>query len=223
MIYDLILFDCDGTLVDTEPLHSYACVQLLKEQGIKGYDQNRITEEFMGTKFGDMLKTITSRTGHVFPADMPMQYQNRVRELSMTNFKTVPHVEDIVCRAHERTAIGVASNGQRDNVLLSLDLSKLRQFFPDEHVFTAIQVKNPKPAPDLFLLAAREMKADPARTLVIEDSVVGVTAAAAAGMHVFGFTGVSHEVPETIVQKLKNAGAMRVYGSFIHMAEDLFD
>jgi beta-phosphoglucomutase-like phosphatase (HAD superfamily) len=115
----------------------------------------------------------------------------------------------------------VASNGERSNVVESLNLTGLKKHFVDGHIFTKIQVKNPKPHPDLFLFAATQMGVAPENCVVIEDSAAGVRAGVAAGMMTFGFTGASHD-PIKQAEILKSAGATAVYPRLIHIREHLY-
>ncbi len=220
MNFDLILFDCDGTLVDSEYMNNLATLQLLAEEGITQYDMEYAFAYFVGLRLKNILANITQETGYVFPDNMSDRYVAKAERLMPEYLKIIPGAAELISFAKDKTKICVASNGQRDNVLSSLDMTGLRQFFPDEHVFTGVQVANPKPAPDLFLLAAERMGAQPSRCLVIEDSVPGVTAGVAAGMQVFGFTG-AHRDTERYGNKLSQAGAHKIYGSLIHIAQDL--
>lgn len=206
----LIIFDCDGTLVDTEPMNKLAVEQLLAEEGLPQYTSAAVMQRFFGIRFNQVLKIIERETGHVFPADMSVRYIARVRELAPTHFKPIEGARAMVMAAQKIARTCVASNGQRDNVLLNLKLGELGDLFTPEQVLTAIEVEKPKPAPDLFLLAAQRFQIDTAHCLVIEDSVPGVQAGIAAGMLVWGFVG-AHEHPEKHEAALADAGAKRIF------------
>ena len=221
MILDLLIFDCDGTLVDSEYLNNLATCELLAAQGLPQYDMDYALTHFVGHKFSNILADITEETGHIFPENISSNYINLVRKLAPQYLKTIDGAEELVAQAAQNTKICVASNGQRGNVILSLEMAGLKQYFSDDHIFTGTDVQNAKPAPDVFLLAAKKMDAPLNRAVVIEDSVSGVTGAAAAGMTVFGFTGTHHN-PKTQAQSLKNAGATEVYESLIHIGNKLF-
>jgi HAD superfamily hydrolase (TIGR01509 family) len=220
MIFDLILFDCDGTLVDTEPMNKLAVEQLLAEQGLPQYTSATVMERFFGIRFNQVLKMISTETGHVFPEDMSARYIARARELAPLHFKPIAGARALVMAAQKIAKTCVASNGQRDNVLLNLKMGGLEDLFTADQVLTAIEVDHPKPAPDLFLLAARRFGVDPSRCLVIEDSPPGVEAAIAAGMHVWGFTGAQHD-PDVHKTMLLESGAARVFHQLIHIKEAL--
>ncbi len=220
MSYDLIIFDCDGTLVDTEALQNLATIQVLHEEGLTQYTLDYALKNFVGVRFGQTLKNIEAETNHQFPYDMPARYVARVAELMQDRFKVVEGAVDLVMAASAVAKICVASNGQRESVLKSLEMGGLIDLFEDDHIFTGLQVPNAKPAPDLFLMAAKNLGVLPAKTLVIEDSVVGVTAGVAAGMDVYGFVGASHD-KNAAREALKKVGAKRVYDTLIHIQNDL--
>ncbi len=220
-LYDLLIFDCDGTLVDSEPMQNLACSQLLAEEGLPQYTPSIVGARFTGTQMREMLKTIAAETGHVFPATLGERYVGKVAELSPRHLKIIPGASELVATAARRMKICVASNGQRDNVISSLAMTGLKKYFPDDIIFTAAQVENAKPAPDLFLFAAKTMGALPEKCLVIEDSVPGVTGATAAGMQVYGFVG-AHADQNAYEKKLKAAGAEHIFNSLIHIQNQLF-
>ncbi len=221
MNFDLLIFDCDGTLVDSEYLNNLATVQVLAEEGLTQYDMKYAFEHFVGLRVKLILEDIEKQTGHVFPPDFAERYVKRVEELTDEHLKKMPGAEELVAKAAASKKICVASNGQRDNVLSSLEFTGLKQYFPDDHIFTAVQVKNGKPAPDLFLLAAATMGVDVGKCVVVEDSVAGVTGAVAAGIKTYGFVS-SHQDPESYGERLLMAGATSVFTSLIHIRQALF-
>jgi HAD superfamily hydrolase (TIGR01509 family) len=224
MRFNLLIFDCDGTLVDSEYLNNLATIELLHAEGLSQYDMEYAFDNFIGMKFSNILKMIAAETGHIFPdyAALADRYVRRARELVPEYLKPIAGAKELVDAASKHMKICVGSNGQRDNVIYSLERSDLFDYFGDAHIFAGTDVENPKPAPDLFLLASRKMNADPAKCLVIEDSVAGVTAGVAAGMEVWGFTGV-HENKERHKTKLEAAGARVVHDSLIHIRDILFN
>jgi len=222
MNFDLVIFDCDGTLVDTEELNNRATLELLHDQGLTQYDMDHALTQFVGIRFNQILKNIEAETGHEFPDDMSARYVARVKDLIEDGqyFNTIEGAQELIENCGEHTRICVASNGQRDNVIRSLTAAGLIGFFSEEQIFTGIEVENPKPAPDLFLLAANKMASEPSKTLVIEDSVAGVTAGVSADMKVFGFTGTNHD-KKGAEKALKSAGAAHVFTRLIHIQDHL--
>jgi HAD superfamily hydrolase (TIGR01509 family) len=221
MNFDLLIFDCDGTLVDSEYLNNLALVQLLAEEGLSQYDMDYAFEHFVGLRVTPILEKIAEETGHVFPPAFGTHYVKRVEELAPQYLKKIPGAEEIVSLAATKMKICVASNGHRENVLSSLEFVGLKKFFPDSHIFTFTDVKNGKPAPDIFLHAAKQMGVDVSRCVVVEDSIPGVTAAVAAAIKTYGFVS-SHQDPESYGERLLMAGAESVFTSLIHIRQALF-
>lgn len=219
--FDLLIFDCDGTLVDSEYLNNLATIELLSEQGLPQYDLDYAYEHFIGMKFADLLKMVSMETGHVFPANITQRYIARAHALIPAYLRPIDGAAELISAAREKMKIAVASNGQRDNVFASLEMAGLLGFFDEKHILTGTDVKNGKPAPDLFLISAERQGVKPERCLVIEDSVTGTTGAVAAGMVVYGFTG-AHQNPASYAKKLENAGASKVYNSLIHIRDALY-
>ncbi len=218
---NLIIFDCDGTLVDSEELNNLAFMKVLHALGLTQYSREYCLTHFTGLTVSNILLKIQMETGFVFPDDTVPRYIRNVQEMQQTDLRSIPYATDLVEKASAGFKVCVGSNGERTNVINSLKLCGLDRFFTEENIFTKIQVSNGKPAPDLFLYAAEQMgMIDPARCLVIEDSESGVTAGVAAGMTVWGFTGVSHD-KENIRERLKKAGAVQIYDDLIHIGDAL--
>lgn len=218
--FDLIIFDCDGTLTDSEYLNTQAFLKILEEDGITGYTLEHAYKHWMGLTISNILLSIQMETGKNLPDNINMRYVRRVAQMQETHLRPVEGALKLVMAAKKKFKICVASNGERANVLSSLEQTGLMVNFTPETVFTKIQVKNPKPFPDLFLFAARSMGADPARCLVIEDSGAGVAAGRAAGMTTWGFVGAAHD-PKEQEKTLKSAGAHLVFERLIHIREKL--
>ncbi len=203
---DLIIFDCDGVLVDSELLSCRCLSEILAESGLH-LSVDQALELFLGrsTKaieqhYGDL--------GQALPDDFLPRLKARVLETFAGALQPIPGVGAVLSEL--KVPRCVASSSDLDRVSLSLDVTGLAQHFGDQ-LYTAQMVSHGKPAPDLFLHAAVKMQADPARTLVIEDSVSGVQAAKAAGMMVWGFVGGSHYRSRDGRAILSAAGADRVF------------
>lgn len=219
--YELIIFDCDGTLVDSEYLNNKAFTDILLEYGMPQYDVDYALKNFVGMTLTDIMQFVTGETGFCFPEDTLTKYISNVKKFQKTDLlKTIPRAIEIVKSCSSKFKVCVGSNGERSNVLESLKILGFMDIFSEETVFTRIQVEKGKPAPDLFLYAAEKMKIAPENCLVIEDSATGVRAGIAAGMDVWGFTGVSHDA-ENQKKQLLNAGASDVFSDIIHIGNKL--
>lgn len=203
---DLIIFDCDGVLVDSELLSCRCLSEVLAEFGI-ALSLEQALELFLGRS----TKAIEQHYRDLGQS-VPDRFLPRLKSHVLTTFagslRQIPGVAAVISQL--RTPSCVASSSDIDRVSLSLDVTGLRAHF-GERIYTAQLVRHGKPAPDLFLLAAEKMGAQPARTLVIEDSVSGVQAGKAAGMTVWGFVGGSHYHGRDGRAILSGAGADRVF------------
>jgi HAD superfamily hydrolase (TIGR01509 family) len=208
---DLIIFDCDGVLVDSELLSCRCLSEVLAEFGI-ALSEEQALELFLG-RSTKAIEQHYRDLGQIVPEGFLPRLKSRVLETFAGSLQPIPDVAPVISEL--RAPICVASSSDIDRVSLSLDVTGLRGHFGDR-LYTAQMVKHGKPAPDLFLYAAGKMRADPSRTLVIEDSVSGVRAAKAAGMTVWGFVGGSHYRSRDGRAILAAAGADRV---FAHMSD----
>ncbi len=220
MPYDLILFDCDGTLVDTEYLNNLAIVEIFSSYGFEQYDINYALNHCAGLRFSEILQNISKETGFTFPAEAITNYRNLVRDYTNLHLKRIDGAFEMVKAAKANADICVVSNGERNNVLNSLACAGLVELFDEEFIFTGAMAKNAKPAPDLFLLAAEKKNVSPSRTLVIEDSLAGVQAAISANMDVWGFYGTHHD-PKNHAKKLSETGAKATYNSMTDVRQDI--
>lgn len=218
--FDLIIFDCDGTLTDSEFLNNQAMVDVLAEDGFDGYTLEYAYANWMGHTLRDIVLQIQMETGRMASEDIGPKYIRRVAKLQETALRPVEGAAELVRAAKDKFKICVASNGERTNVIQSLIMTGLMEFFTEDTVFTKIQVPRPKPYPDLFLYAAEQMGADPSRCVVIEDSRAGVCAGVAAGMTTWGFTGSNHDGAGH-GRHLEEAGAHAVFARLIHIKEKL--
>lgn len=204
--YELIIFDCDGTIADSEYLNCLSCSQIFVDAGFPQYTYDVVYNRFVGITLSDIVEIVRSENTAPVPDDMPRRFLDCVAERADQFLKPIEGVDEAIAWSHNRFKIAVASNGERSNVLNSVNVLGLKPYFPDEHVFTAIQVEKAKPAPDLFLYVARNFGVDPRRTLVIEDTRVGVQAAKAANMDVIGMVKL-HQSEAGYEQRIKDARA----------------
>jgi HAD superfamily hydrolase (TIGR01509 family) len=203
---DLIIFDCDGVLVDSEVLSCRCLSEILATYGIK-LEVADALELFLGRSTDAVLQYYSAR-GRALPDNFLPDLKARVRQAFQSSLHPVPGVDSLLSSLH--IPYCVASSSDLDRVSFSLAVTGLALHF-DDRIYTSQMVARGKPAPDLFLYAATKMQAEPARTLVIEDSVSGVAAAKAAGMKVWGFVGGGHYESLDRRTMLYDAGADRVF------------
>ncbi len=185
---ELVIFDCDGVLVDSETISVSVLIAGLAECGI-AVDPDYVHEHFLGRSFPTVAAAIRDSWGVTLPSAFEDNYRSRLLERFETELRTTPGVEDMLGRLRCRSCVATSSSPAR--VHRTLALTGLARWF-GQRVFTASEVAHGKPAPDLFLYAARRMGTAPGRVLVIEDSLPGVTAALSAGMQVMVYAGGSH-------------------------------
>ena len=184
----LLIFDCDGVLVDSEIIAFDVLAQMLAGLG-RPMSLSESRGRFMGRRTPEVLAEIEADIGRPIPADTGVRMKALLFDRLRHELRAVEGVKEAI--AHLPWPICVASSSSPERIALSLEVTGLAPLF-GTHVFSAEQVAHGKPAPDLFLLAARSMRAAPGETIVIEDSPAGVTAARRAGMGVIGFAGASH-------------------------------
>ncbi len=204
---DLIIFDCDGVLVDSEVLSCRCLSKVLAAYGIDlGLDQ--ALDLFLGRSMTTVVEHYAA-LGRPIPEQFSTELTAGVRAAFTSALCPIEGVGSVL----EGLQIPhcVASSSDVDRVSLSLSLTGLAPHF-DNRLYTSQMVERGKPAPDLFLYAAERMQVDPRRTLVIEDSISGVEAGKAAGMTVWGFVGGSHYQSRDGKAILREAGADRVFG-----------
>jgi HAD superfamily hydrolase (TIGR01509 family) len=201
----LLIFDCDGVLVDSEVIAHQTLLDALAPLGLQIPLQESYAL-FSGRSLKDTTALVEERLGRPLPAGF---FKNS-REDLFARFRA--HLKPVAGVAEAIRALPyprcTASSSSPDRLHLALDVTGLAPLF-GAHVFSATQVARGKPAPDLFLFAANQMGAEPRRCIVIEDSWLGVEAGRAAGMRVIGFAGASHAT-DALAHNLVAAGAHRV-------------
>lgn len=198
----LVIFDCDGVLVDSEPISHAVLQSLLAERGVT-LTLDETVERFMGTTMTRCLELVEELT-----SAPPDEFLPVFRAATYRAFRSelLPVAGVAALLARLRIPYCVASNGPREKMMLTLEKTGLLGRFAGR-MFSADDVARPKPAPDLFLHAARRMGAAPEGCVVVEDSPVGVCAARAAGMSALGFAAV------TPAERLRQAGAAGTFTS----------
>ena len=183
----LVIFDCDGVLVDSERLSHVVMREMLAELGVELSFEETV-ERFIGTSVELCLARIGELLGAPAPAGFQPEFARRTQAVFTAGLSTVPGVEMVLDSLI--TPYCVASNGNRAKVDFTLGHTGLLRRFAGR-IFTADDVLHPKPAPDLFLLAASSLGAAAAHTTVVEDTPTGIAAARAAGMRVIGFAAMT--------------------------------
>jgi HAD superfamily hydrolase (TIGR01509 family) len=186
--WDLVIFDCDGVLIDSELLTIGVEVQLLAEAGI-AITGDEIIERYVGTSMKSMIADLEARFGYSLGDDFASRHALQVSKVFERELRAMPGIVEVLAGLPGK--ICVASSSSPERLRHTLGIAGLHDHF-DPHIFSATMVEHGKPAPDLFLHAAERMGAMPSRCVVIEDSAPGIEAAAAAGMTAIGFTGGSH-------------------------------
>jgi HAD superfamily hydrolase (TIGR01509 family) len=184
-VFELVIFDCDGVLIDSERIAVRVDAEILGELGWTLTDEE-IIERFMGRDDAYMRGEIEAEIGRPLGPDWIAEVRPRYRRAMEAELTAVDGVVDALDRIPTPTC--VASSSTHDHLQFALGLTGLLDRF-DGRIFSATEVANGKPAPDLFLHAARTLGVAPDRCAVVEDSRYGVEAARAAGMRAFGYAG----------------------------------
>ncbi|MET0942233.1 MAG: HAD family hydrolase [Mesorhizobium sp.] len=204
---ELVIFDCDGVLVDSEIIAARVEAELLTAAG---YDisPEELSETYAGLTFKDILLRIEEKSQIPFQASLIDQSEVLVDRRLASEVRAIDGAHEAVASVTTKRCI--CSNSRTARLELMLTRTRLKPFF-EGRIFSSLETPTgiPKPAPDVFLFAANAMNADPARTFVIEDSVHGIAGAKAAGMRVIGFTGAAHTYPGH-ADALTEAGAETV-------------
>lgn len=181
----LVIFDCDGVLVDSEPISNRIIAEELTARGL-ATSQATALELFAGGSLSRVDEYFKSQTGQDIDADFEPTYRSRTHQAFEEELQAVAGAEEMLKAIALAKCVG--SNGPLHKIQSNLDKTGLRHFF-DERLYSAYTIRRWKPKPDLYLHAAKEMAYAPEECVVVEDSLHGVEAAVAAGMTVFGYTG----------------------------------
>lgn len=182
---ELVIFDCDGVLVDSETIAVPIDAAILEQYGIR-ITEAEIIDRFVGRSPSVMTEFIEAHLGHGLPEGAHERFEEMYAEAFRARLVPVDGIEEVLDRLALATC--VASSSEPEPLRVKLELTGLYERFAG-HLFSAAEVDQGKPAPDLFLHAANRMGVDPARCAVVEDSQYGVQAARAAGMNAFGYAG----------------------------------
>ena len=213
--FDLVIFDCDGVLVDSEMLSAGVLMGMMEEIGLPITDAI-FREDFLGRSFASAAARASKRFGRNIPDDFQMRYRDRLLVQIEKHLEVMPGIEAVIKSLKVPICLATSSSPQR--LAASLLKASLTRFF-EGRSFTASQVLHGKPAPDLFLLAINSMGATPERSLIIEDSEMGVRAGLASGAVVWHFAGGSHiragyQLPSGLMAHRSMANAAALHSAF---------
>jgi len=215
--FDLVIFDCDGVLVDSERIANQVFARVLKEVCDLEFTQDQMYEHFVGNSEARCLEVIEGMLGFKPPSELSKRYRNDINQALADSVVAVNGIEQVLRDIN--IPYCVASSGSHEKMQLTLGKTDLYDYF-DGNIFSTSEVERGKPHPDIYLHAAQTMGVDDVeKCLVIEDSPIGVTGAVAAGMKVFGYAEL---MPEN---KLKKAGAHRVFNrmdDLLHLTVSAF-
>ena len=211
MRYDLVVFDNDGVLVDSEPISNRLLAGYLTELGHTTSYEDSI-RDYMGSAMHRIHDLVAERTGERLPADFDDVFHRRVFDAFERELRPVPGIVAVLEKlAADEVPYCVASSGSHERIRVGHRTTGLDRWFDESRVFSSQDVGKGKPAPDLFLFAAERMGVEPERCVVVEDSPLGVQAARAAGMDVYGFTAMT---PAT-----KLAGATQLFADMQQLGD----
>ncbi|MBA3772400.1 MAG: HAD family hydrolase [Ramlibacter sp.] len=215
--FDLVIFDCDGVLVDSETIACATVASVLTRHGMP-CDLPEVLTLFLGRSAKDVTEHYVQMAHRPLPLGFVQGWRAQLLEAFARELKPIDGVRELV----EALEIPycLASSSDEERIELALRKTGLWDLF-EGRIFSTTMVANGKPAPDVFLLAASRGGAAPGRCLVIEDSVSGILAAKAAGMTAYGFNGGSHFSVLDQTQALVEAGADRIVGSMKEIQSEL--
>ena len=209
---DLLIFDLDGVLIDSEVLAARAIADVLHDDGFPVSAEEMI-ERFVGVSNARVIDVLSHEHGRPIAEDFIDRAMAAMAALFEAELAPIPGAPETLPKLSAPKC--VASNSPPDYVARALDLTDLRAHFDGAALFSAAMVDRPKPAPDLFLHAADWAGVAAGDCLVIEDSIAGVEAARAAGMAVYGFVGAGHlRDPKAHAERLARHGARQVFHDF---------
>ena len=215
----LVILDCDGVLIDSEIISATILVEQIRRLGV-AIDFRYVQRHFLGRSFPRVVDLIRRQFGIELPPDFETAYRSELLRAFETDLILMPGVQTVLDALAVDHCVATSSSPMRAR--RSLELVSLLDRFGDR-LFTASQVADGKPAPDLFLHAAERMGHAPQRCLVVEDSVPGIDAALAAGMSVVCFTGGSHlsGIDHPLPQRLAEIATFDSWHDFFDMAPQL--
>lgn len=206
---DLVIFDCDGVVVDSEVLSCQCLVDVFNRYGVR-INLDEVFEKFLGRGFSLVDAYYRETIGKPLPDKLRDEYRVLLAATFRKSLKPMPEIKGTL--GELKLPYCLASSSDWERIEITLASAGLAAHFGDR-IYNSAMVARGKPAPDLFLFAATQMGCAPKQSLVVEDTVPGVIAGKAAGMTVWGFTGGSHCVGREVGPQLVEAGADRIFDS----------
>jgi len=207
--FDAVLFDCDGVLVDSEPITNGVLRDMLEELGWT-LSKEECMRIFVGKAVKDEVALIQDRTGRAIDDAWLLRFRERRNEGLVRGVQAIPGAVQAAAALHASLEgrIACASGADRFKVELQMEKCGLMPYFQGR-IFSGHEMPRSKPAPDVYLAAAAALGVDPKRCAVVEDTVTGVTAGVAAGATVFGYSPpeAGHDAPGA----LRQAGALHTF------------
>lgn len=216
MIPELIIFDCDGVLIDSEPIAVRILVETLAEQGIVVSDEDAY-RRYLGRSLETISASLLDSHGRALAEAALGSMRTNLYAAYREELRASPGIPDIFARL--RSPFCCASSSHTERIRVGLASAGLLPWF-EGRMFSASDVPNGKPEPDLFLHAATELGVPPQRCLVVEDSPAGIEAARRAGMTVFAYVGGSHIVPGGLLPAIRALGPDAIFDD-MHALPDL--
>ncbi len=211
----LLIFDCDGVILDSMPLHNQVEAEIYKKHGVEILPAE-LARRFSGVPVQAAIRTLEAEYGLTLDPDLEVEMEERKRIVFAAGLKIMPGI-DFALNTLSEIPRCVASGTRTNELHFALEAVGLKQLFAP-HIYSSQQVPRGKPFPDLFLYSAEKLGQKPADCLVIEDGVAGVEAARAANMRVLGFVGGSHSDHEH-ADRLKAAGAYETFADMLVLPE----
>jgi len=219
--YDLIIFDCDGTLADSELAHNAVLLNQLHDFGLTEYTTQNTMEKFMGRAITDIVETIETEHQVRFLPEHHKAAQDKYGQLLPDFIRLDPTTRPLLEKLRDNgQKMAVGSNGTRNNVIETIKAAGFDEFFPEDRIFTFEDVKNPKPSPDLYLHVCEVMHTNPRHAVVVEDTVTGAMAGISGNIDTIGYVGLCHR--EGQAQRLADIGCKQVISSMNEFADILY-
>jgi HAD superfamily hydrolase (TIGR01509 family) len=217
MKFDAILFDCDGVLVDSEHITNGVLREMLGEMGWQ-LTPAECMRLFIGKLVQDQGALIEAKTGHRVDAAWIEAFRKRRDAALQASLVAIAHIETALTQLQTvyGTKMACASGADRGKVVLQLTKTGLLHFF-EGRIFSGVEMPRSKPAPDVYLAAAKALGVDPKRCAVVEDTTTGATAGVAAGCTVFGYC--PDEIGHSSAQAMREVGVSHVFASMAQLPQ----